>query len=84
MLKLKFKRFVNVYGPTETTVWSSSFDVDNLEDVGKLEESVADANTFLVFLSAGYFKSFNCRRQRPFPFLWYEWYLIVIYVVVEI
>ena len=38
-------------------------DVDNLEDVGKLEESVADANTFLVFLSAGYFKSFNCRRE---------------------
>ncbi|EOD27306.1 hypothetical protein EMIHUDRAFT_114743 [Emiliania huxleyi CCMP1516] len=38
-------------------------DVDNLEDVGRLEESVADAMTFLVFLSAGYFKSFNCRRE---------------------
>ena len=38
-------------------------DVDNLEDLGKLEESVADAMTFLVFLSAGYFKSFNCRRE---------------------
>merc|ERR1719197_1738328 len=49
-------------------------DVDNLEDVGRLEESVRDATTFLVFLSAGYFKSFNCRRglytalasNRPF------------------
>merc|ERR550514_1853618 len=38
-------------------------DVDNLEDVGRLEESVRDATTFLVFLSAGYFKSFNCRRE---------------------
>ena len=38
-------------------------DVDNLEDVGRLEEAVADATTFLVFLSAGYFKSFNCRRE---------------------
>jgi len=27
LLKLKFKRFVNVYGPTETTVWSSSADI---------------------------------------------------------
>ena len=38
-------------------------DVDNLDDVGKLEESVADAVNFLVFLSAGYFKSYNCRRE---------------------
>ena len=38
-------------------------DVDNLDDVGRLEESVADAMNFLVFLSAGYFKSFNCRRE---------------------
>jgi len=41
-------------------VW---LDVDNLDDVGKLEESVADAMTFIIFLSAGYFKSFNCRRE---------------------
>jgi len=38
-------------------------DVDNLDDVGRLEESVADAMSFLVFLSAGYFRSFNCRRE---------------------
>ena len=38
-------------------------DVDNLEDVSRLEESVADAMSFLVFLSAGYFRSFNCRRE---------------------
>ena len=38
-------------------------DVDNLDDVGRLEESVRDAMTFLVFLSVGYFKSFNCRRE---------------------
>ena len=31
--------------------------------MGRLEESVADAMNFLVFLSAGYFKSFNCRRE---------------------
>ena len=31
--------------------------------MGRLEEAVADATTFLVFLSAGYFKSFNCRRE---------------------
>ena len=41
-------------------VW---LDVDNLDDVGKLEESVADAMAFIIFLSAGYFKSFNCRRE---------------------
>ena len=38
-------------------------DVDNLDDVGKLEASVADAMTFLIFLSAGYFRSWNCRRE---------------------
>ena len=38
-------------------------DVDNLDDVGRLEESVADAMTFLVFLSCGYFESWNCRRE---------------------
>ena len=31
--------------------------------MGRLEEAVADAMSFLVFLSAGYFKSFNCRRE---------------------
>ena len=31
--------------------------------MGRLEEAVADAMSFLVFLSTGYFKSFNCRRE---------------------
>ena len=38
-------------------------DVDNLDDVGKLEESVADSATFIIFLSSGYFRSWNCRRE---------------------
>ena len=38
-------------------------DVDCLSDLGRLEESVADAMAFLVFLSVGYFKSPNCRRE---------------------
>lgn len=31
--------------------------------MGKLEESVADSAVFLIFLSKGYFRSFNCRRE---------------------
>ena len=38
-------------------------DVDCVDDIGRLEESVADSATFLVFLSAGYFESCNCRRE---------------------
>ena len=38
-------------------------DVDNLDDVGKLEASVNLSATFITFLSKGYFKSFNCRRE---------------------
>jgi hypothetical protein len=38
-------------------------DVDYLNDLGKLEESVADCAVFLIFLSKGYFRSANCRRE---------------------
>ena len=38
-------------------------DVDNLDDVGKLEASVNLSAAFIIFLSKGYFKSFNCRRE---------------------
>ena len=38
-------------------------DVDYLDDVGKLEDAVADAAVMLVFLSVGYFESLNCRRE---------------------
>jgi hypothetical protein len=37
--------------------------VDNLDDVGKLEEAVASAANFIIFLSKGYFASKNCRRE---------------------
>lgn len=38
-------------------------DVDNLDDVGKLEEAVQESVVFIVFLSKGYFRSANCRRE---------------------
>eukprot|EP00961_Rhodomonas_salina_P006487 88046-Rhodomonas_salina.2 len=38
-------------------------DVDCLEDVGKLEQSVAESACFVIFLSEGYFRSANCRRE---------------------
>ena len=38
-------------------------DVDNLENVGRLEDSIASAAVVVTFLSAGYFKSANCRRE---------------------
>ena len=38
-------------------------DVVNLEDIGKLEEAVANAAVVLIFLSSGYFASHNCRRE---------------------
>mmetsp|Transcript_8595 Transcript_8595/g.26483 ORF Transcript_8595/g.26483 Transcript_8595/m.26483 type:complete len:1239 (-) Transcript_8595:80-3796(-) len=38
-------------------------DVDNLNDVGKLEEAVRDSAVFVIFLSQGYFRSANCRRE---------------------
>ena len=38
-------------------------DVRNLDDVGKLEVSVRKSMALLVFLSNGYFNSYNCRRE---------------------
>jgi len=38
-------------------------DVDFLENVGGLEDSVGKATSFVLFYSLGYFKSVNCRRE---------------------
>ena len=38
-------------------------DVDCLDDVGKLEESVQRSLTAIIFLSQGYFASAKCRRE---------------------
>ena len=38
-------------------------DVDCLDDVGKLEESVEASTCLCIFLSKGYFASANCRRE---------------------
>ena len=37
--------------------------VDELDDVGKLEECVEESAVFVIFLSVGYFRSANCRRE---------------------
>ena len=44
----------------EVNIW---LDVKNLEDLGKLEESVNDSAVVVIFLSVGYFRSANCRRE---------------------
>jgi hypothetical protein len=36
-------------------------DVDNLNNLGNLEDSVGVSVAFIVFLSKGYFRSKNCR-----------------------
>ena len=38
-------------------------DVDDLRDISKLETYVDESTTVLLFLSKGYFKSLNCRRE---------------------
>ena len=38
-------------------------DVEQLDDVGKLEQSVRESATFVIFLSKWYFASKNCRRE---------------------
>eukprot|EP00592_Proboscia_alata_P029406 CAMPEP_0194446598 /NCGR_PEP_ID=MMETSP0176-20130528/128522_1 /TAXON_ID=216777 /ORGANISM="Proboscia alata, Strain PI-D3" /LENGTH=1028 /DNA_ID=CAMNT_0039273333 /DNA_START=1712 /DNA_END=4799 /DNA_ORIENTATION=+ len=38
-------------------------DVDTMETVGDLEDSVTKSSTFILFLSKGYFKSQNCKRE---------------------
>ena len=44
----------------EATIW---LDVTHLQDISKLEESVADSTVVIMFLSRGYFRSGNCRRE---------------------
>ena len=34
-----------------------------MDDIGKLEEAMANAVVMLIFLSSGYFASHNCRRE---------------------
>jgi len=41
-------------------VW---LDVDNLEDMTKLEKSVNESAVFILFYTEGYFASRNCRRE---------------------
>jgi hypothetical protein len=41
-------------------VW---LDVDELKDITKLEESVAESSVFILYYSKGYFQSKNCRRE---------------------
>jgi len=38
-------------------------DVDDLQDITKLEESVNETAVFILFYSEGYFASVNCRRE---------------------
>jgi len=38
-------------------------DVDDLDDVGRLEEYIAESAVVLIFYSKGYFRSVNCRRE---------------------
>ena len=38
-------------------------DVDNLDDVGKLEAYISSTSLVLIFLSVGYLESKNCRRE---------------------
>ena len=38
-------------------------DVDDLEDIGKLEEYIEESSSVLIFLSQGYFSSSNCLRE---------------------
>ena len=38
-------------------------DVDNLDEISKLEAYIEESQTVLFFLSKGYFLSFNCQRE---------------------
>jgi hypothetical protein len=41
-------------------VW---LDVDELQDISQLEESVKESAVFILYYSGGYFRSKNCRRE---------------------
>ena len=38
-------------------------DVDDLDDISRLEEHVEQSDAILIFLTKGYIKSANCRRE---------------------
>ena len=41
-------------------------DVDDLEDIGALEEYIEKSQSIMIFVSKGYFLSKNCLREaRP-------------------
>ena len=42
-------------------------DVDDLEDIGQVEEAVQAVAVVVIFLSAGYFASRNCRPSDAHP-----------------
>ena len=44
----------------EVNIW---LDVDVLENLGDLENSVVESAHFILFYSKGFFNSFNCRRE---------------------
>jgi hypothetical protein len=52
-------RSLQLYLP-KLLIW---LDVDNLDDVGRLEEDIAESAVVLIFYSEGYFRSVNCRRE---------------------
>ena len=52
-------RTLQLYLP-RLKIW---LDVDDLEDVGRLEEYIAESAVILIFYSEGYFRSKNCRRE---------------------
>jgi len=52
-------RTLQLYLP-KLLIW---LDVDNLDDVGRLEECIAESAVVLIFYSEGYFRSVNCRRE---------------------
>jgi len=52
-------RTLQLYLP-RLAVW---LDVDDLDDVERLEECIAESAVILIFYSENYFRSFNCRRE---------------------
>ena len=52
-------RTLQMYLP-RLLIW---LDVDNLDDMGRLEEYIAESAVFFIFYSEGYFRSVNCRRE---------------------
>lgn len=55
----KIARMIQLYLPG-IKIW---LDVDSLENIAMLENSVSEAVHFVLFYSKGYFKSKNCRRE---------------------